>query len=96
MSAAPARLRCVVDSMNYSACGHLPGDSFEVGPDGLRLGQDSGFCFFAVNAVLPVLLQRLGSADIEEWLASRPVVMCPDPPEALRMRVEAAPTEEPS
>ncbi len=87
------RVRCVVESMNYSACGHVPGDAFEVGPDGLRITQGSGFCYNAVIAVLPMITGKMGTGDIDEWLAGRPLVMCPDPPEALRMRLEAVPEE---
>ncbi len=81
-------VRCVVESMNYSACGHVPGDAFEVDQDGLRITQGQGFCFFAIAAVLPLLKGRISEADPEEWLAGRPVVMCPDPAESLRMRLE--------
>jgi len=88
------RVRCVVESMNYSACGHVPGDAFEVGPDGLRITRGTGFCYNAIAAVLPLVNGRVGTEDLESWLATRPVVMCPDPPEAMRMRLEAVPDQE--
>lgn len=88
------KVRCVVESMNYSACGHVAGDYFEVDADGLRIESSTGgFCFFAINSVLPLMAGRIGADDVDEWLASRPVVMCPDPPEGLRMRLEAIDTE---
>lgn len=89
---AVQRVRCVVESMNYSACGHVPGDAFEIDADGLRVTSDGGFCFYAVNAILPMMQERVGAAEMDEWLKSRPVVMCPDPPEGLRMRLEAVPS----
>jgi len=86
-------LRCVVESMNYSACGHVPGDAFELDEAGVRIDSSTGgFCFFAVSSLLPLLTERLGSDDVDEWLASRPMMMCPDPPEGLRIRVEALST----
>lgn len=84
-------VRCVVESMNYSACGHVPGDAFEVDQDGLRITQGSGFCRFAIASVLPLLQGRLGGPGLREWLASRPMVVCPDPAESLRMRLEPLP-----
>ena len=83
-------LRCVVESMNYSACGHVVGDAFEVDDAGVRIDSSTGgFCFFAVSSVLPLLTEQLASPRLDEWLESAPVLMCPDPPEGLRMRVEA-------
>ena len=81
-------VRCVVESMNYSACGHIPGDSFEVDAEGLRITHGAGFCMFAIASVLPLLKGRMGDKNAEECLAGRPVVTCPDPAESLRMRLE--------
>lgn len=86
------RVRCTVESMNYSACGHLPGDSFEVDADGIQIPggpSGEGFCYFAVATVAQMITEFRGTEGAEEWLAERPVVMCPDPPEGLRMRLEA-------
>lgn len=86
-------VRCTVESMNYSACGHMPGDSFELDADGIRIPGGpggEGFCYFAIAAVVQLITEKQGADDAAEWLASRPVVMCPDPPEGLRLRVEAA------
>lgn len=88
MSGRRPGVRCVVESMNYSACGLVPGDAFEVDADGLRITQGSGFCMFAIASVLPMLNGRIGTPDLDAWLAGRPVVMCPDPAESLRMRLE--------
>lgn len=74
--------------MNYSACGLVPGDAFEVDQDGLRITRGSGFCMFAIASVLPLLQGRIGEPDLEQWLAGRPMVNCPDPAESLRMRLE--------
>lgn len=88
MTSIKRGVRCVVESMNYSACGHVPGDAFEVDADGLRITKGAGFCFFAIASVLPLIQGRVGERNLEEWLAGRPIVMCPDPPEGLRMRLE--------
>ncbi len=74
--------------MNYSACGHMIGDSFELDGDGIRIPDGpsgSGFCYFAVAAVAQLVAEHGGDGD---WLARPPQVMCPDPPEGLRMRLE--------
>lgn len=81
------RIRCTVESMQYSACGLQVGDSFEVGPEGLSVHAEAGFCYFAIASVVPLLKGRCGQ-DVDDWLDSRPLVACPDPPEALRMRLE--------
>lgn len=72
--------------MHYSACGLRVGDWFEVGDDGLRIPDGGSFCWFAIAAALPVLTAHRDDGD--EWLRSRPLLTCPDPPEALHMRVE--------
>jgi uncharacterized repeat protein (TIGR04076 family) len=82
------RVRCIVESMNYSACGLEIGDYFEVDRDGLSLPPGKGFCFYAIASVAPLINGRLETTDIDEWLASKPTVACPDPPENLIMRLE--------
>ena len=84
-------VRCTVESMNYSACGLRKGDYFEVDSKGFRMPDGQPFCAFAITTVLPLLAGRLDSEDADEWLESRPLLQCPDPPEALWMRLEAAP-----
>ena len=81
------RVRCTVTSMQYSACGMEVGDYFEVGEDGVSVPDGKAFCWFAIASVIPLLNGRFG-ADGDAWLASRPLVACPDPPEALHMRLE--------
>lgn len=88
------RVRCTVWSMNYSACGMRPGDWFEVGADGFTMPEGQAFCYFAVAAVLPLVNGRLGDEEgLDEWLASAPLVQCPDPPEALRMTLGRPPED---
>jgi uncharacterized repeat protein (TIGR04076 family) len=85
-------VRCTVEYMNYSACGLKSGDWFEVGPAGVSLPAGKHFCFYAIAAVAPMLNGRLDTPDVDEWLASGPLVACPDPPENLVMRLSPAPT----
>lgn len=80
-------IRCTVESMNYSACGLEVGDSFEIDEDGLVVRAPEGFCYFAIASVLPLVSGRIGGGG-DAWLDQRPVVACPDPPEALHMRLE--------
>lgn len=67
------------------------GDTFEVGQDGLRIPENTGFCFNAIASALSLLNGRFGD-DRDTWLASRPLIACPDPPEALHMRLEIVDT----
>ena len=81
------RVRCTVEALNYSACGLAVGDSFELGPEGLSTPAGAGICFYALAAVAGLL----GAVpDADEWLDTRPLVACPDPPENLLIRVERA------
>ena len=79
------KVRCTVEAMNYSACGMRVGDWFEVGPEGLAVPDGKPFCWFAIASVVALLSGRI---DEEGWLDGRPLVACPDPPEALHMRLE--------
>lgn len=85
-------VRCTVESMNYSACGLQRGDWFEVSGAGLSMPPGQHFCFYAIASVAPLLNGRLDAPDVDEWLASGPLVACPDPPENLVMRLSPAPT----
>lgn len=80
------KVRCTVEDMNYSACGLEIGDYFDLEPDGLTVPEGERFCYFAIASLVPVLLGRLGADD--PYLRSRPLLACPDPPEALHIRVE--------
>lgn len=90
-----ARLRCTVESMNYSACELAVGDSFDLGDRGVELPEGSGFCMFAIAAVASALAGRDGSESLDAWLAREPLVACPDPPENLVLRVRALPEKGP-
>ena len=85
---AGRRVRCTVESMNYSPCGMEVGDYFEVTREGLSLPEGKGFCFYAIASVAPLVNGRLDTPDVDAWLATRPRVACPDPPENLVMRLE--------
>jgi uncharacterized repeat protein (TIGR04076 family) len=81
------RIRCTVESMNYSACGMQIGDYFEVDERGLSVPDGHEFCWFAIASVVPLISGRIGGGD-PDWLRRRPLVACPDPPEGLHMRLE--------
>jgi uncharacterized repeat protein (TIGR04076 family) len=85
------RIRGTVESMNYSACGLRVGDRFEVSDGKLSLPAGQSFCFYALASIVPLLSGHLGRDDA--WLASQPLVACPDPPEALYIRLEQFPAE---
>jgi uncharacterized repeat protein (TIGR04076 family) len=88
------RIRCTVESMNYSPCGMEVGDYFEVTSEGLELPPGKGFCFYAIASVAPLLNGRIDTPDVDAWLATHPRVACPDPPENLLMRLELVETGE--
>ncbi|GAA0993013.1 putative repeat protein (TIGR04076 family) [Subtercola frigoramans] len=46
------------------------------------------FCYFAIANVIPLLSGRLDTPAGQDWLASEPLLACPDPPEALYMRLK--------
>ena len=79
-------VRGAVESMNYSACGLRVGDTFEVRDGQLSLPAGQSFCFYALASIVPLLNGHAARND--DWLASRPLVACPDPPEALYIRLE--------
>jgi uncharacterized repeat protein (TIGR04076 family) len=85
-------VRCTVEAMNYSACGMRVGDYFEVDGEGLTVPDGRPFCWFAIASVVPLLNGRLFD---DEWLDSKPLVACPDPPEALHMRLERLNDQQP-
>jgi uncharacterized repeat protein (TIGR04076 family) len=81
------RIRCTVESMNYSACGLAVGDSFDIGPAGVCATTGRGMCFYAIASVAAMM----GAVpDTEAWLDTQPRVACPDPPENLVLRIERA------
>jgi uncharacterized repeat protein (TIGR04076 family) len=85
---ASETVRCTVESMHYSACGMVPGDYFEVTGDNLSLPDGQAFCYFAIASVVPYINGKRDPETGEDWLDSKPLLACPDPPEALYMRLE--------
>ena len=81
-------VRCTVESMHYSACGMVPGDYFEVDGDNFSLPTGRPFCYFAIASVIPYINGKRDPETGEDWLDSKPLLACPDPPEALYMRLE--------
>ena len=89
------RVICTVESMNYSACGLEVGDSFELDPDAVSVPAGKGFCFFAVSQVVTAVHARLSAGTPDDYLRSLPLIACPDPPEAVRIRVRVQPPAAP-
>ena len=88
------RVRCTVEDMNYSACGLAVGDSFELSPTGVTVPEGKRFCYFAIASIIPAVLGRLAADRPDAFLRGRPLLACPDPPEALHIRVEPIHEEE--
>ena len=90
----PTHLRCTVESLNYSACGMQVGDHFDVVDGNLSLPTGRPFCYFALANVIPLLSGRLDTPAGEDWLATEPLLACPDPPEGVLMRLTRVPPAE--
>lgn len=88
------RLRCTVETMNYSACELALGDHVELDERGVRLAPDQGFCVFAIAALASAMAGRPDDQTLAEWADDEPLVACPDPPENLIMRVRRLPEGE--
>jgi uncharacterized repeat protein (TIGR04076 family) len=88
------KVRCTVEDLNYSACGLAVGDFFELDATGLTVPEGKRFCYFAIASIIPAVLGRLDATEPDAYLRSGPLLACPDPPEALHIRlnlVEEAP-----
>lgn len=90
------RARVTVESFNYSACGLVPGDSFDVSATGVTVPSGKEFCFFAVTNTVAALQPHLLADEPDAWLLSEPLLACPDTPEDLRMRVRVLPETTPA
>lgn len=88
MSASHHRVRVTVERLNYSACGLQVGDYFEV--DGSRLSLPPGqpFCYFAMQAALPLIASKAQELPADHWFERKPFVCCPDPAEGVVMRMD--------
>jgi uncharacterized repeat protein (TIGR04076 family) len=83
-------LRVTVDRIEgRSVCGLEVGDYFEVTESSrVRIPEGKHFCFFAMQAVLPLLPAKMRRLPAEDWLEQDSLVACPDPDERLVMRIE--------
>jgi uncharacterized repeat protein (TIGR04076 family) len=80
------RVRVIVDRADAPRCDIAVGDYFEV--DGSRLSTPNGpFCPYAMAAVFPVLALRQGDLPVDDWLARKPWICCPDASENVVMRL---------
>lgn len=80
-------LELTVERLNYSACGFRVGDRLVIDGDEVMMPEGGSFCFYALGAILPVIDARLAGGDGAEWLATEPLLQCPDPPEGVLFRL---------
>ncbi|MER6826092.1 TIGR04076 family protein [Streptosporangium sp. NPDC000563] len=85
---APPRVRVVVERADSPRCGLAIGDHFEVEGTALTLPQGRPFCLQAMAAVFPILESRLSDLPADHWLERKPFICCPDPADAVVMRLE--------
>jgi uncharacterized repeat protein (TIGR04076 family) len=81
------RVRCTVVGMNYSACGLEVGDHFDLSADAVVVPEGREFCYFAISNVVADVLGHLDAEEPDAYLLSRPLLACPDPPEALHLQI---------
>lgn len=83
-------LRVTVDEIRgRSVCGMAVGDSFEVrNSNQVTVPPGQHFCFFAMQAVFPLLAGKMRKLPEGDWLEQDSLVCCPDPEEGLIMRIE--------
>ena len=70
------------------------GDTFEIEGSRLFLPPGQSFCPYALAAVFPIVIMRLGDLPADDWLVRKPYICGPDAAENLVMRVEAVPAAE--
>ena len=81
-------IRVVVDRIEgRSVCGMQVGDCVEVTKSS-RLSIPGHFCFYALQAVLPLIPAKQRRLPEGDWLEREQYVACPDPEERLIMRIE--------
>lgn len=72
-----------------SVCGMSVGDYFEVhNSDQLSVPAGKHFCFWAMQAVFPLLAGKMRNLPAGDWLEQDTLVCCPDPEEGLIMRID--------
>ncbi|CAB5006811.1 MAG: TIGR04076 family protein [Actinobacteria bacterium] len=72
-----------------SVCGMSVGDYFEVrNSDQLSVPESKHFCFWAMQAVFPLLAGKMRRLPEGDWLEQDTLVCCPDPEEGLIMRID--------
>jgi uncharacterized repeat protein (TIGR04076 family) len=81
-------IRVVVDRIEgRSVCGMRVGDSCEI-TNSSQLTIPGHFCFYALQAVLPLIPAKQRQLPAGDWLERDQLVACPDPEERLIMRIE--------
>ncbi len=72
-----------------SVCGMSVGDYFEMhNSDQLSVPAGKHFCFWAMQAVFPLLAGKMRKLPDGDWLEQDTLVCCPDPEEGLIMRID--------
>jgi uncharacterized repeat protein (TIGR04076 family) len=85
------RVICTVVSLNYSACGLQVDDYFELSPNEIVVPAGKAFCCNAIQQVISLVYGRLNAPEPDKFLSGQPIIICPDPPESVRMRIEVVP-----
>ena len=79
----------VTEIRGRSVCGMAVGDSFTVrNSDQLSIPEGRHFCYWAMQAVFPLLAAKMRQLPLGDWLEQDSLVCCPDPEEGLIMRID--------
>lgn len=82
-------LRISVDEIRgRSVCGLEVGDYIDVvRSNEMRLPEGKHFCMYAFAAVMPMIAAKQRDLPESDWMTKDSLVACPDPEEALIMRI---------
>lgn len=79
----------VVEIRGRSVCGLQVGDYVEVTESNrLRIPAGKHFCIYALSSILPLLPASQRALDPADWLSRDSHAACPDPDEAVIMKIE--------
>ncbi|GAA0993015.1 TIGR04076 family protein [Subtercola frigoramans] len=87
-------VRVIVDRVDRSRTGTKVGDFFDVFGSTVSMPPGTSFNVYAMNAVFPVISDRLREPDGDDWLSRKPYICSADPEENIVMRLDRIPVSQ--